>query len=326
MYTMPVIVDAMGGDHAPDEIVLGAVAAAREYDIDVILVGDRERLTQFDVASPRVTIEHAATTIGMNEHPAKALRRKPDSSIAVAARLAKQHDAALLSAGHTGAVMAAALLAWGRVPGIERPGIACVIPTERRPVVVLDVGANVDCKPTHLVQFAIMGSTYARLVLETAQPTVGLLNIGEEEKKGNEQTLAAYQFLAQCPEITFSGNVEPSGLYAGQTDVVVTDGFPGNIFLKTSEAVSGLVQRLITDALAELDLQQPNLAGKLFGRLAKYSPRNPEYAGAPLLGVDGTCIIAHGCARAETIKHCVNLSHRFAASSTLQHIRKRVAQ
>ena len=322
---MPVIVDAMGGDHAPDEIVVGAVAAAREFEIDVVLVGNKDQLEAMDISSPRVTIEHAETVIGMNEHPAKALRRKPDSSIAISARLAKEPGSALLSAGHTGAVMAATLFTWGRIPGIERPGIACVIPTKERSVVVLDVGANVDCKPTHLVQFGIMGAAYAEKVLKAGSPTVGLLNIGEEEKKGNELTLATFKELASCGDIEFAGNVEPSGLFAGQTDVVVTDGYAGNIFLKSSEAVSNLLFTLLKSELSEQKLDGQTI-GALFGRIGQYSTRNPKFAGAPLLGVNGTCIIAHGGARAETIKHCVNLANRFARSETLQSIKDNVAR
>ena len=323
---MPVIVDAMGGDHAPAEVVTGAVAAAREFGIEVVLVGRRCDIEHLDVASPCVSIEHADEVIGFNEHPAMALRRKPTASIVVAAKLAKERPgAALLSAGHTGAVMAAALLSLGRIPGVERPGIAAVIPTEEKSVVVLDVGANVDCKPSHLVQFAIMGTAYARAVLGVDKPTVGLLNIGEEEKKGNELSLAAFKALTTATDIEFRGNVEPSGLYAGQVDVVVTDGFAGNIFLKSSEAVSNILQKLVRQELSSATEAGAAIARGLGARLGRFSTRNPQYAGAPLLGIDGTCIIAHGGSRAETIKHCVVLAEKFAASTAVSFITKHVA-
>ena len=324
---MSVVVDAMGGDKAPKEIVKGAIKASLEYGANVILVGQEERINPLlkGKEGDGIEVVHAEAVIGMNEHPAKSLRRKPDSSIARAAGIARDKKAALLSAGNTGAVMAATLLSWGRVPGIERPGIACVIPTQKRNVTVLDVGANVDCKPSHILQFAIMGSLYANQVLKVDNPSVALLNIGEEDKKGNEQTLATYKVLEGCKIIDFYGNIEPEGLYKGQADVVVTDGFAGNIFLKASEAVSNLFIDLLQKAFSREQTDGKTIDG-VFKSIFEYSTRNPRFAGAPLLGVNGTCIIAHGGAEAETIAHCVDLANRFAESGTLQSIRENATQ
>ena len=315
---MPVVVDAMGGDYAPEEVVKGAVAAAKEFEIDVILVGDENKINGCNEDLSSLTVKHASDIIGMNEHPAKAIRRKPDSSIAVAARIARETDnGSLVSAGHTGAVMAAAVFTFGRIEGIERPGIACVMPTTGKDTIVLDVGANVDCKPSHLEKFGILGSAYAKHVLNAEKPLVGLLNIGEEAKKGNEQTFAAYKLLAESTHLNFAGNIEPAGVYSGAADVIVTDGFAGNIFLKSSEAISNILQSLIKKEVSTMGLSPAQLK-QFFGTLARFSTKNPQYAGAPLLGVDGTCVIAHGGSKAETIKHCIVMADNFQKSNALQ--------
>jgi len=322
---MAVVVDAMGGDHAPAEIVAGAVEASREFGVEVVLVGNKAILGDFDIDSPLVSLEHAETTIGMNEHPVKALRKKPDSSIAITCKLVKERPGtALLSAGHTGAVMAGALLGLGRISGIERPGIAAIVPTEKGNVVVLDVGANVDCKPHHLAHFAIMGTAYAKHVLHIDNPSVGLLNIGTEEKKGNELTLAAFAILQSSQDITFVGNIEPEDVYRGHIDVVVTDGFAGNVFLKTSEGVSNLIQKIVRSELERAPNTMSSLRETLFSRLNRYSTRNPRHAGAPLLGVNAPCVITHGGSRARTIKHCVVLAEQFAKSDALDFIKNHV--
>lgn len=321
---MPVVVDAMGGDFAPEEIVKGAVAAATEFNLEVILVGDKDKIAECGVDTSSVTIKHASDVIGMNEHPAKAIRRKPDSSIAVAAKIAKETSGgSLVSAGHTGAVMAAAVFTFKRIAGVERPGIACVMPTIGNDVIVLDVGANVDCKPSHLEQFATMGSAYARHVLEVENPVVGLLNIGEEAKKGNEQTLATYNLLSESKRINFKGNVEPSGVFSGAADVVVTDGFAGNILLKSSEAISNVLQNIIKKEIGSLSLPPEQIQG-FFKSMSRFSTKNPQYAGAPLLGVDGTCIIAHGGSKAATIKHCIALADRFQKSEALEFMKTNI--
>jgi len=318
---MPVIVDAMGGDYAPHEIVQGAIDAAREFGIEIMLVGQPEALEPFRFEGLPVTVHPASETIGMDEHPALALRKKPDCSIRVAASLLrKTPGAALVSAGHTGAVMAAALLDVGRMEGIERPAIAAVMPTVKGSVVVLDVGANVDCKPSQLVQFAQMGAAYAQYVLSMANPRIGLMNIGSEGAKGNELCLTAHPQLKSCG-INFIGNVEPNHVFQGDVDVVVSDGFVGNIFLKTSEAISQVFHRLIEETVKELPFASQIL--KFLGpRLEKFKTTQPDYAGAPLLGIEGACIITHGASKARTMKHAIQLAQRFATSEAMRSIRQ----
>lgn len=314
---MPVIVDAMGGDHAPREIVEGAIQAAREFGIEIILVGHRDALAPFDLTGLPITIEHAEQTIGFDEHALKAVRKKPDASIPVAARLAASiPGSALVSAGHTGAVMAAALMALGKAPGVERPAVAALIPTLKGDVVVLDVGANVDCRPSHLVQFAQMGAAYARHVLGIERPRVGLLNIGSEDSKGNELTLASHAALREAP-ITFVGNIEGDHLFDGEVDVVVTDGFVGNVFLKTSEGISRLITSVIGDVAGEMGEGAAALM-PLLGRLERFRTSNPVYAGAPLLGVKGPCLITHGSSKARTMKHAIHLAQKFASSDAVK--------
>lgn len=316
---MPVIVDAMGGDFAPQEIVQGAIQAAQD-GVEVLLVGRSAELEGFPLSGLPITLHHASDVVGMDEHPARAVKKKTDSSIRVAANLMKKNPgSALVSAGSTGAVMAAALMELGRMSGVERPGIAAVIPTLKTDAVVMDVGANIDCKPSHLVQFAQMGVAYAQHVLGVDSPRVALLNVGSEEAKGNELCLAAFPLLAKCG-LNFVGNIEPDHLYLGDADVVVTDGFAGNIFLKTSEGISKVFQRLVGEAAAELG-EKARALGPLIDRMERFKTENPAYAGAPLLGIDGACIITHGAARAGTMRHAIRLGAKFAASGALDAIR-----
>jgi glycerol-3-phosphate acyltransferase PlsX len=316
---MPVIVDAMGGDFAPSEIVQGAILAAQD-GVDVLLVGRASELEPSIPAGLPLRVHNAADVVGMDEHPARAVRKKADSSVRVAAKLVKQHPgSAFISAGATGAAMAAALMELGRMQGVERPGIACVIPTLKGDTIVMDVGANVDCKPSHLVQFGQMGNAYAQHVLGIDRPRVALLNIGSEEGKGNELCQAVGPLLA-ASGLNFVGNLEPDHLYLGDADVVVTDGFAGNIFLKTSEGISKVFQRLIGETAAELG-EKARALGPLIARLDRYKPENPANAGAPLLGIDGACIICHGSARAQVIRHAIALGAKFAKSGALEAIR-----
>lgn len=317
---MPVIVDAMGGDFAPQEIVQGAILAAREDGIEILLVGRTSELEAHAIAGLPIRIVDAQDVVGMDEHPARAVRKKANSSIRVCARLLKENPgSALVSAGATGAVMAAALMEVGRTPGVERPGIACVIPTLKSDTIVMDVGANVDCKPSHLVQFAQMGSAYAQHVLGVDRPRVGLLNIGSEEGKGNELCIAAYPLL-QTAGVNFVGNIEPDHLYLGDADVVVTDGFAGNIFLKTSEGLSKVIQRLIGETAAELG-EKARALGPLIQRMERYKTDSATTSGAPLLGIDGATIIVHGAARANTMRHAIGIGKRFAGSGAIAAIR-----
>jgi glycerol-3-phosphate acyltransferase PlsX len=317
---MAVIVDAMGGDFAPTEIVNGAIAAARD-GIEIVLVGKQDELAQFPLQGLSIQVQHAPDTIGMDEHAARAVRKKPESSIRVASALLKKSPgSALVSAGHTGAVMASALLDLGRMEGIERPAIATILPTTQADVVVLDVGANVDCKPHQLVQFAHMGAAYARNVLNVSNPRVALLNIGSEPAKGNELSLAAHALLKESG-LNFIGNVEGDHLYAGECDVAVTDGFVGNVLLKTTEGVSHLFQHVIAQVAQEMG-EKARALGPLLAKLERFKTTQPNYAGAPLLGVEGACIITHGASKAETIKHAIRIAQRFATSDTLNSIRQ----
>ena len=317
---MPVIVDAMGGDYAPKDIVEGALMAAREDGIEVILVGRKSELEAFPIAGLPVRIHDAPDVVGMDEHPARAVRKKANSSIRVCARLTREHPgSALVSAGHTGAVMAAALMEIGRSEGVERPGIAAVMPTLKSDVVVCDVGANVDCKPSHIAQFAQMGSAYAQHVLGVDRPRIALLNIGSEEAKGNELCLNVYPLLSKLG-LNFVGNIEPDHVWLGDADVVVTDGFAGNIFLKTSEGLSKLFQRFVGETAAELG-EKARALGPLVARLERWKTDQPANCGAPLLGIDGPCIITHGAARALTMRHACGLAKKYATSGAIEAIR-----
>src|SRR5438094_6652763 len=249
-----IAVDAMGGDFAPRPVVDGALAAARHFDLGVALVGPRANLDvelgrHDDVDPERIRIVEATDVVAMEDSPAAALRRKPNASIKVAAEaVARGEASALVSAGHTGATVMAAHSAFGMLPGVDRPALAAVIPTRRRPALLLDVGASVECRPQHLLQFAVMGSMFARVVYEIASPRIGLLSIGHEETKGNELTREAHQLLKGAP-VNFIGNVEARDVYSGTADVIVCDGFTGNVALKTSEGLVELVEGLLSEEL-----------------------------------------------------------------------------
>lgn len=331
---MAVIVDAMGGDHAPKEIVLGSIQAARSFGHEIVLVGDASAIKgsldgqswEKAIQGLKITVHDTPESISMEEkHPAQSLRKKSHASIRVAASLVKNNPkAALVSAGNTGAVLASALIEMGRMPGIERPGIAAVLPTLGDPVVVIDVGANVDCKPMNILNFAQMGLAYSRHVLGASEPKVGLLNIGSEPSKGCGLTQQTYALLSES-DVPFVGNVEPERLFEGAVSVVVTDGFAGNIFLKTCEAViKGLKLLLKQSHIGKL----ANLVSQtgLLERFSLLNPDNPRYAGAPLLGVEGACIVAHGASRAETIRNAINLAQILALSDTLDTIRRKTAE
>lgn len=326
-----IAIDAMGGDHAPDEIVKGALQAARQGLASIILVGDKPRLDPLlqgvDLASLGVSVVHASEVIGMDEVPTQALRQKKDASITVALRLVKDGQAdAVVAAGSTGAAMAAALMTLGRIPGIERPAIAAVLPTQTGPMVLLDVGANVDAKPSYLHQFAIMGSVYYRTAFKTVRPRVGLFNIGEEETKGNDLTLKVYPLLKSTPHLHFVGNVEGRDLPLGKADVVVCDGFIGNGLLKFAEGMAMLLMEMMRTEIARdwrgklgAAFMRPNLR-KLKRRL-DYS----EYGGAPLLGVNGLCIIGHGSSKANGVFHAVRVAAEAAEGAVIATIKSELA-
>ena len=326
-----IAVDAMGGDHAPSAIVDGAVAAARHLDVQIALVGaaaavDRALASHPDWRTLAIEIIHAPDVIAMTEPPAAALRRKPGASIRVAAdRVARGDASAMVSAGHTGAAVIAAFSAFGTIPGVDRPALATMIPTRGRPAVLLDVGANVECRPQHLLQFAIMGGVYARVALGVTAPRVGLLSIGEEETKGNELTREAHRLLKSSP-VTFIGNVEGREIYSGVADVIVCDGFTGNIVLKTSEGLVDAVEALLAEELqgtfsSQVGYLLSRRAFRRFRRRVDYS----EYGGAPLLGVAGLAIVCHGRSSAKAIRNAIAMAYRFATSDFIHRVEHEIA-
>jgi len=331
---MKIAVDAMGGDHAPKETVRGSVGAALGLkDITkIILVGDSEilnrELNRCKFKPSKIEICHASEAVAMGESPAQAIRRKKDSSISKAMDLVKSGEAdAMVSAGNTGAVLVAAMLKLRPLEGVERPAIAMVMPTQQRPVVLIDVGANTDCSVKLLEQFAIMGSVYSKAILKQSKPVVGLLSIGGEEGKGNEITKEACAALGKIAGLNFKGNVEGHDLFRGETDVVVCDGFVGNVVLKTSESVVHAVQYWMSK---EFHKNPMRLLGAtlLKGALKAMKRRmDPElYGGAPLLGVNGTCIIAHGASSGRAILNAIRVACESAQNRVDQLIMKEIAK
>jgi glycerol-3-phosphate acyltransferase PlsX len=322
---MNIAVDAMGGDRAPGVVVQGAVDAAREMDIPTILVGDAEildrELKKYDASRLPIFIKHASEAVGMDESPSLALRRKKDSSIEVAIGLVKRGEASgFVSAGNTGACMATAMFRLGLLKGIERPAIAALLPTLRGVTVILDVGATVDCKPRHLFQFAVMGEVYARYILGVETPKVGILSIGEEDAKGNEVTKETFKHL-KTSTLNFIGNVEGKEVYQGKADVIVCDGFIGNVALKISESLAMMINHLLRQEINRRWLYKVGAvllipAFRDFKKTVDYS----EYGGAPLLGVTAPCIIAHGGSTAKAIKNAIRVARDFVASRVNDHI------
>jgi glycerol-3-phosphate acyltransferase PlsX len=326
-----IAVDAMGGDFAPAAIVDGAVAAARHLDVRIALVGAAARVREALVphagwqALP-IDIVDAPDVIGMKEAPVAALRRKPGASIRVAADIvARGQASAMVSAGHTGAAVMAAYTGFGTIPGVDRPALATTIPTRARPAVLLDAGASVECRPQHLLQFAIMGAVYARVALGVAKPRIGLLSIGEEETKGNELTREAHRLL-KASSLHFIGNVEGREIYSGVADVVVCDGFTGNIVLKTSEGLVDTVEALLGDELQGTFSSQMGylLSRRAFRRFRKRVDYS-EYGGAPLLGVAGLAIVCHGRSSAKAVRNAIAMAYRFAASDFIRRIEQDIA-
>ena len=309
-----IALDAMGGDSAPRAEVEGAVLAARELGIRVLLVGQQETVKRELAKHPHrglpLEIVHASEVIAMNESPVTAFRKKKDSSVHVAARLVKSGDAdGFVSAGNTGAVMTAAHFILGTLPSVDRPALAAPFPTTRGGVsVMLDVGANVDSKPIHLEQFAIMGEIYYRALFGTRRPKVGVLSIGEEEMKGNELTKEVHTRLKNM-SLQFVGNIEGRHVFAGDADVIVCDGFIGNVALKISE---GLVEHIGTTLKEALNSTLASQVGYVFARKAfanfKKKLDYSEYGGAPLLGVRGVTIIGHGRSNANAIKNAIRVA------------------
>jgi len=312
---MSVAIDAMGGDRAPDALVRGAINAARDHGVEIILVGIedmlRETLKRQGGSNLPISIYPASQIVDMEESPADSLRHKKDSSIRVAFELVRQGKAkAVVSAGNSGATLATAMVALGRINGV-RPAIATLMPTPKKPVAMIDVGANVDCKPIHLLQFGIMGSVFAGELLNNPRPRVGLLSIGEEDTKGNQLVKKAYDLLADS-KLNFVGNVEGGEVFRGDVDVVVCDGFVGNICLKLSEGLAKAILTMLKSEIGEGLMADMGLrlksAFKRFYKIIDYA----EYGGAPLLGINGIAIICHGLSASKAVKNAIQLADELA--------------
>ena len=310
----------MGGDHAPAHPVDGAVAAARIHGIAIDLIGRepaiRGELERHpDIGDLDVRVLDAPDVIEMSESPAKALRRKPRASIRVAAEQVARGDAvALFSAGHTGASVVAAHAVFGMMPGVDRPALAPTVPTRTGSAVLIDAGATVECRPVHLLQFAHMGAMYARVGLGVDQPRIGLLSIGEEATKGNELTRDAHQLL-KTSALQFVGNVEARGIFSGDADVVVCDGFTGNVALKLSEGLVEMVEDLLGEELQSTFSSQVGylLSRRAFRRFRKRVDYS-EFGGAPLLGVAGLCIVGHGRSSVKAVRNAIVMASRMAGN------------
>jgi glycerol-3-phosphate acyltransferase PlsX len=329
--SMRIAIDAMGGDLGPSVIVDGALVAARHLQVGLLLVGDARAIGNELARHPAaggldVQVVDAPDRIEMSEPASAALRRKPRASIRVAVDCVSRGRAdAVVSAGHTGASVIAAHAAFGTLQGIDRPAIATIIPTRHDRAILLDSGATVGCRPQHLVQFAVMGAAYARVAIDREEPTVGLLSVGEEESKGNELTRDAHQLMKHAP-IRFIGNIEGRDVFAGNADVIVCDGFTGNITLKLSEGLVDTVEGLLHDELAltfggRVGYALSRQAFRRFRRRVDYS----EYGGAPLVGLNGLCIIGHGRSGAKAIANAVTMASRAVDADLVARLRREIA-
>ena len=311
--TAKIAVDAMGGDFAPQAVVKGAVEAVHEFDIEVVLVGPAEivqkELSQYDLNGTRISTQPAEEVIGMDEDPVRAIRRKKDSSIVVGMNLVKKHKvSAFVSGGSTGAVTAASLLTLGRKKGISRPALGITFDSLAGPVLLMDVGANSDCKPQNLLQFAQMGNVYMQKIYNVTQPKIGILSTGEEDTKGNKLTIASHHLLAKS-SLNFVGNVEGQDLPKGGADVVVTDGFTGNVVIKLSEGLAEVLSMIFKQAG-----NGGSSLGQATGRILNHSP------GALLLGVKGNVVVTHGKSDSEAIKYAIHVAERMVEEGVLEAI------
>jgi glycerol-3-phosphate acyltransferase PlsX len=311
---MKIALDAIGGDFAPDVTIAGAIEAATEYDdIEIILVGDRQLLSESlkDKRYPadKISIFHASEVIEMHESPSAALRKKKDSSIRKSIELVKNKEAeAAVSAGNSGVVMATSLFVLGKLPNVDRPAIATVMPSLTGFFVLIDAGANVDCKPENLLQFAHMGNAYYKTIFNVSSPRVAILSIGEEDTKGNELTREAFKFLKNA-DMNFIGNIEGKDIFSGHADVIVCDGFIGNIVLKVSEGLVETIMKMLKREIADVTTGKLGYlmikpAIKNFKKRTEYS----EYGGAPLLGINGISIISHGRSSARAVKNALRVA------------------
>lgn len=326
-----IALDAMGSDNSPSMDVEGAIMAAREFDYGIILVGRRDsiekELEKHKAVPKNIFIEHAPEVIGMHEQPVLSVRRKKNSSIVVLANLAKEKKVdAIVSAGNTGAVVCAVTLKCRLLPGIERAGIGVLMPTLKGTMLMIDAGANIDARPSHILQYAIMGSAYSEYILNNRNPKVGLLNVGEEESKGTGFLKEAYGFLERS-NLNFIGNVEGRDLFTGDCDVIVCDGLVGNVALKVSESTAHAIIELLKRGL-KAGLSSRMAA--LLGRKAFYSLKKKmdyaEYGGAPLLGINGICIICHGSSTPKAIKNAIRVAGEEVVKNVNQHIIEKISE
>ncbi|MFQ5454712.1 MAG: phosphate acyltransferase PlsX [Nitrospirota bacterium] len=328
---MKIALDAMGGDNSPATEVEGAVLSVRECETEIILVGDekllKDELKKYSLKDNLISVVHAPQKIRMDESPSSVIRKKRDSSIWIATELVKNREAsAIISAGNTGATMATSIFLLGVLKGIERPAIATILPSLQGTSIILDVGANVDCKPQQLLQFGIMGHEYAKTIIGKTNPTVGLLSIGEEDVKGNELTKDAFKMLKES-FLNFIGNIEGKDVYNGYADVIVCDGFIGNISLKISEGLSNSIIRFLKREI------ERTIIGKIgylllkptfmrFKKMVNYE----EYGGAPLLGINGVSIICHGNSSGKAIKNAIKVALVFGKNRINEHIQNDIEE
>jgi glycerol-3-phosphate acyltransferase PlsX len=331
LSSVKIAVDAMGGDRAPAEIVKGAVMAAKEMKIALILVGNRDLISKklagvtFD--PEQITLHHCTEAAGMGEPPLEVIRRKKDASIRVALELVKKGQAdGVVSAGNSGATMALGVVVLGKLPGVDRPALGAILPTPHSSTLLIDVGANVDCTPPQLVQFAVMGESLLRYTLKRSHPRIGILSIGEEETKGNSLVHQTAELLRKTP-LNFIGNVEGRDIFSDNVDVVVCDGFVGNICLKLSEGLVSTIGAMLkeeigsslTSKVGYLFLQS---AFKRFAKKVDYT----EYGGVPLLGVNGVVVVSHGSSNAKAIMNAIRVAEQTVRSRMNDHIREGLEQ
>ena len=326
---MKIVIDAMGGDNAPVATVKGAIEAIKNYDIDVILAGNesmiKEQLAEYDYTKEKIEIIHCSEIITNEDRPVSAIREKKDSSMVVALKLVKEKKAdAIVSAGNTGALLAGGLLILGRIKGIDRPALAPPYPTTDGISVLIDGGANSDCKPRNLLEFGIMGSVYAEKVLEIKRPGVCIVNIGTEEEKGSEIVKEAYKLCKNGP-FNFKGNIEARDIPAGYADVIVCDGFTGNVILKLTEGLADSIFRLLKEEFVKNPLRKIG-ASLLKSGLKDFKERfdYTEYGGAPFLGVKGVLIKAHGSSDAKAVKNAIRQGIKFIENNVIDDIAEKI--
>ncbi|MFR1380302.1 MAG: phosphate acyltransferase PlsX [Clostridium neonatale] len=326
---MKIAIDGMGGDNAPAAVIEGIIQALEEYkDIEMYITGPEkeinEELSKYNYEKDKINVIDATEVISTNEHPVMAVRKKKDSSLVKAMNLVKDGTCdAVISGGSTGAFLAGCTFIVGRMKGVERPALAPIMPGRNGSFMIVDVGANVDCKPSYLVQFAKMGKVYYEKVFNVKNPTVGLINIGAEEEKGNELTKSTYQLLKEHNELNFIGNVEPRDISTGDTNILVSDGFVGNTALKMYEGTASTLLKVMKDEIMKSSIISKTGVLLLKPVLKKIMKRfdYKEYGGAPFLGVDGICIKAHGSSDARAFKNAIRQTDIFYKNDVLNHMK-----